>query len=78
MQEDQLTGYFMPSQRSSDSEIRSWVEDREEGSRIERHWEARFQAGSGPHTCTARDYGSEAEDFEVQANLGYIVSSLPA
>ena len=25
MQEDQLTGYFMPSQRSADSEIRSWL-----------------------------------------------------
>lgn len=78
MQEDQLAGYFMPSQRSPDSEIRSWVEDREEGSRTERLWEARFQAGSGAHSCTSGDYGSEGENFEIQANPGYIVSSMPA
>lgn len=49
--------------RSPDSEIRSWVEDREEGNRTERHWEARSQAGSGAHICTAGDYGSEAGGF---------------
>lgn len=34
MQEDQLIGYFMPSQRSSDSEIRSWAEDRERAAEL--------------------------------------------